>query len=151
MRSSLVCVVLALASLAGCYNYAPLRRSELSPSTYLAVTLTEAGSEELARYIGPNILVVRGRYLGPSEGEKGLLVSVSAVETKRGDELSWKGETVALPTDFITSLEVRRLAKGRSLLLAGMGAGGLVATTLAFSLLGGGNAPGPGGGPPSKQ
>jgi len=113
------------------------------------VSLNDAGSDELARYLGPSVFLVRGRYLGPSES--GLLVSVSAVETKRGDEVSWKGETVTLPTDFITSLEVRRLSKGRSLLLAGMGAGGLVATTLAFSLLGGGTAPGPGGGPPGKQ
>jgi len=48
-------------------------------------------------------------------------------------------------------LDVRRLAKGRSLLLAGVGAGGLVATSLAFSLFGGGTQLGPGGGRPPKQ
>ncbi len=150
MRTTILIGLLCLS--AGCYNYNPLTTPSPEPGTYVAVSLNDAGSDELARYLGPSVFLVRGRYLGPSEGsEGGLLVSVSAVETKRGDELSWKGETVALPTDFITSLEVRRLSKGRSLLLAGIGAGGLVATTVAFSLLGGGTAPGPGGGPPTKQ
>src|SRR2546429_5250559 len=60
--------------LVGCYNYLPLRRSSLVPSSYLAVTLTESGSEELARYLGPNPFVVRGRYL--SATERGLGTSV---------------------------------------------------------------------------
>jgi hypothetical protein len=141
MRTTILIGMLCLT--AGCYNYNPLTTPSPEPGTYVAATLSDAGSDELARNLGPNVFLVRGRYLGPSEGsEGGLLVSVSAVETKRGDELSWKGETVALPTDFVTSLEVRRLSKGRSLLLAGIGAGGLVATTVAFSLLGGGDAPG---------
>ena len=65
-----------------------------------------------------------------------LLVSVSSVEMTRGDEVSWAGESVVLPTSQIASLEVRRLAKGRSWLLAGLGLTGLVATTAAFTLNG---------------
>jgi hypothetical protein len=137
---------------AGCYNYNPLTTPSPEPGTYLAVTLNDAGSDELARYLGPSVFVVRGRYLGPSDrGGGGLLVSVSSVETKRGTGYSWQGETVTLPTDAIASLDVRRLSKGRSLLLAGVGAGGLVATTLAFSLFGGGTQLAPGGGRPGKQ
>ena len=147
MRIVILIGVLSLS--AGCYNYDPLTTPSPDPGTYVAAHLTDGGSEELARYLGPNVFIVRGRYLGPDA--RGLLVSVSSVETKRGDELSWQGETVALPVDAITSLEVRRLSKGRTLLLAGVGAGGLVATTVAFSLLGGGTAPGPGGGLPGKQ
>jgi len=139
-----------LSVTAGCYNYNPLTTPSPEPGTYLAVTLDDAGSDELARYLGPSVFMVRGRYLGPSD-QGGLLVSVSSVETKRGVGYSWEGETVRLPTDAIASLDVRRLSKGRSLLLAGVGAGGLVATTLAFSLLGSGTQPGAGGGHPPKQ
>ena len=138
-----------LCSTAGCYNYNPLTTPSPDPGTYVAVTLNDAGSDELARYLGPSVFVVRGRYLGP--GDRGLLVSVTSVETKRGVGYPWEGETVTLPTDAIASMDVRRLSKGRSLLLASMGAGGLVATTLAFSLLGGGTQPGAGGGRPPKQ
>ncbi|HEX9347271.1 MAG TPA: hypothetical protein VF919_06825 [Gemmatimonadales bacterium] len=147
-RSTVLAAVLCLT--AGCYNYNPLTTPSPEPGSYLAVRLNDAGSDELARYLGPSVFVVRGRYLGPSD-QGGLLVSVSSVETKRGVGYSWEGETVTLPTDAIASLDVRQLSKGRSLLLAGVGAGGLVATTLAFSLLGGGTALGPGSGRPSKQ
>ena len=78
-------------------------------------------------------------------------MSVAEVETKRGDEVSWRGETITLPVDAIASLEVRRLDKGRSYLVAGVGAAGLIATTLAFSLTGSGTQPNPGSGRPPKQ
>jgi hypothetical protein len=151
MRVLILIGVLSLT--AGCYNYQPLATPSPAVGSYISVTLNDAGSEQLTRYLGPNIFVVRGRFLGNSDegAGGGLVVSASSVEAKRGDEFSWRGETVRLPADAIASLDVRRLSKGRSLLLAGVGAGGVVATTLAFSLLGGGTQPGPGGGRPSKQ
>ena len=118
---------------AGCYNYHPLATTSPEPGSYVAATLTDQGSTDLARYLGPNVFVVRGRYVG--DGKAGILVSVSAVELKRGDDVSWAGETITLPPDAVASLEVRHLAKGRTLLLAGAGAGSLVVTTLAVSLL----------------
>lgn len=147
MRTVMLIGVLCFT--AGCYSYSPLTTPSPEAGSYVAVTLSDAGSEALARYVGPDVFVVRGRYL--SSGERGLLVSVSSVETKRGAELSWQGETVTLPTDAIASLDVRRLAKGRSILLAGVGAGGLVVTTLAFTVLAGGTPLPPGGGRPPKQ
>ena len=118
---------------AGCYNYHPLATMSPEPGSYVAATLTDQGSTDLARYLGPSVFLVRGRYLGDSDA--GLLVSVSAVELKRGDDVSWAGETITLPPDAVASLEVRHLAKGRTLLLASAGAGSLVVTTLAMSLL----------------
>ncbi len=142
-------LIASLSLAAGCYNYSPLTTPSPDPGTYLAVTLTDAGSDELARSLGPGAFIVRGRYL--SNDERGMLISVTSVETKRGFALPWAGETVAVPDNAVASLDVRRFARGRSLLLAGMGAGGLVATTLAFSLLGGGTTPNSGGGRPPKQ
>jgi len=118
---------------ADCYNYHPLATTSPAPGSYVAATLTDQGSTDLARYLGPNVFVVRGRYVG--DGEAGILVSVSAVELKRGDDVSWAGETITLPPDAVASLEVRHLAKGRTLLLASAGAGSLVFTTLTVSLL----------------
>src|SRR2546422_4379194 len=46
-------------AVAGCYIYRPLAAPQPEPATYLAVTLTEAGSEDLARYIGPDVRVDR--------------------------------------------------------------------------------------------
>jgi hypothetical protein len=147
MRTILLIATACLS--AGCYNYRPLTTPAPEPGAYIAVTLSDAGSESLSRALGPSVFVVRGRCV--STTAEGLLVSVTSVETKRGIESPWEGEKVLLPPDAIVSLDERRLAKGRSLLLAGVGAGGLVATTLAFSLLGSGTQPGPGGGRPGKQ
>jgi len=134
---------------AGCYNYDPLITPSPQPGSYLSLSLTDAGSQELARYLGPNVFIVRGRCL--QHGERGLLVSVTSVELKAGTEVSWAGESVSLPDTAIAGIEVRQLAKGRSALLLGAGVAGLVATTAAFTFVGGGTRPGKQGPPPVKQ
>ena len=149
MGSRLVCVVLAVVSQAGCYNYAPLRRSELLPSTYLALTLTEAGSEELAPYLGPDVLVVRGRFL--SATERGLMLSVSAVENRRGDVLEWKGESVGVPGEFVRSLEERHPATGKTVMLAGVSLAGFFVAYAAFGPGVSGTSPGGTGGGPTPR
>jgi hypothetical protein len=128
----------------GCYNYLPLRRSSLTPSSYLAVTLTESGSEELARYLGPNALVVRGRYLQATE--RGLALAVESVESRRGDILRWAGETVVVPGEFVRSVERRAVSRSKVVLLAGAAVAGLVVTYQAFGPASGGGVGG-GGGP----
>jgi hypothetical protein len=139
VRAGAVVIVMLLQL--GCYNYRPLRRSSLAPSNYLAVTLTESGSEELARYLGPNALVVRGRYLGASE--RGLSLSVESVESRRGDILHWAGETVVVPGEFVREVEQRTPARSKMMLLAGAAVAGFVVAYQAFGPASGG---GPGGG-----
>jgi hypothetical protein len=136
MRTSML---IAAAWLTGaCYNYSPLALPSPEPGAYLAVTLTDAGAVDLARYLGPNVFVVRGRYVGDA-GQGGVLMSVSSVELVRGDQVDWKGERVTLPESAIASVQVRQLSKRRSALLVGVGLTGLVATTAAFTLNGGGS------------
>ena len=131
MRGFRIAVLIAAALLATeCYNYTPLRRSQLAPSTYVAVTLTEAGSEELAQYLGPNILVIRGRFL--SATDRGLVVSVAAVENRRGNIFEWKGESVVVPGEFVRVMEERHSANGKTILLAGASVVGFFAAYAAF-------------------
>ncbi len=145
-----VTMLFALCLTAGCYNYAPLATPSPEPGTDLAVTLTDAGSVELARYLGPSVMVVRGRFVGHSE--QGLQLSVASVELVRGDELPWQGETVTLPPGDIASLEVRRFAHGKTYLLAGGSVAALVVTVGTFQVIGGGTFLGIGGPPqPGKK
>jgi len=141
-------IVMAACLTAGCYNYAPLATVDPQPGTSLAVTLSDAGSESLMRSLGPEAFVVRGRYVGTDE--RGMLLAVTSVERRRGWVEPWSGETVALPADVIASTEVRRLAKGRSLLLAGAGVVGVVAVG-SIALTGGGTDLGVANGPPGKR
>lgn len=141
MRSHVALFVVVASVQVGCYNYLPLRRSSLTPSRYLALTLTDAGSEELAPYLGPEVLVVRGRFL--STTERGLAISVGAVELRQGDILEWKGETVVVPGEFVRGLEERQVARGKTVLLAGASLLGMV---VAYQALGPGSSGGSGGG-----
>ena len=75
MRAHPGLVVAAAVLQGGCYNYVPLRRAALSPAAYVVVTLTDAGSEQLAPYLGPNVYAVRGRFL--STTDRGLTRSCS--------------------------------------------------------------------------
>src|SRR5207244_10784745 len=88
------------------------------------------GSDALARYLGPNVLVVRGRYVGPSEG--GLVLSVESVESRRGNILRWAGETVVVRGVFARSVEQREASWSKTALLAGMSTVGLVVACWAF-------------------
>lgn len=145
-----IAVLVAVASLqAACYNYTPLRRAQLSPSVYLAVTLTDAGSEELAPYIGPNMLVIRGRFLNTTG--RGLVLSVESVESRRGDMFAWKGESVAVPGEFVRSLEERHVATAKTALLASASVISFFAAFAAFGPGSGGTMQGGVGGPPSPR
>jgi hypothetical protein len=111
---------------------------------FVAVTLTESGSEQLAPSIGPSILVVRGRFL--SATDRGLVVSVAAVENRRGNIFEWKGESVVIPGEFVRSLEERRGAVGKTALLAGASLASFFAAYAAFGPGAGGITAGVGGG-----
>lgn len=146
MRARAALLVTAATLQVGCYNYLPLRRSALVPSTYLAITLTESGSEELGPYLGPGVLVVRGRFLTATD--RGLAISVSSVELARGQILEWKGETVTVPGEFVRSVEERQAARGKTALLAGASLLGMVVAYQAFGPgSSGGAGPGSGSGP----
>lgn len=130
MRSCLALLFVAGVLESGCYNYEGLGRASLSPSSYVAVTLTETGSDELAQYLGPGVHTVRGRFV--SATERGLVISVSSVETRRGAILEWKGETVTVPSEFVWSLEARHTAVSKTVLLAGVSVAGFIAAYAAF-------------------
>jgi hypothetical protein len=135
---------------AACYNYLPITTPAPQPGTYLAVTLSDVGSDSLTRYLGPSVVVVRGRYLGSDD--RALVVSVASVELRQGLQTSWSGESVSIPTRFVASLEMRRLAKGRSVFLAAAGVVGVAAIGAAVSLTarGSGSIYAPPGPPTSK-
>ena len=140
--------VIAVCVTAGCYSYLPLASVDPEPGTSLAVTLTDPGVGELERYLGPDIIVLRGRYV--RSDDQGLLLAVTATETRRGDWHPWAGEAVRIPTADVASVKVRHFAKGRTLLLAGVSVAGLAATTAAFALGGGGPGTAPTKPPPAQ-
>ena len=149
MDSRRVLLVAGVLAQVGCYNYLPLRRSGLVPSSHLSITLTESGSDELAPYLGPNVLVVRGRYVGPNE--RGLAVSVESVESRRGGIARWAGETVVVPGEFVRALEQRQVSRSKVVLLTGAAVAGFVVAYEAFGPASGGGLGGGGGSGPGPR
>ncbi len=80
-----------LLALEGCYRFVPVATPEPLPGSYVAAALTDAGSSELAQYLGLNIASVGGRLVRGSPED--LQISVFTVAARDGQETFWKGET----------------------------------------------------------
>ncbi|HEX6534564.1 MAG TPA: hypothetical protein VF041_08200 [Gemmatimonadaceae bacterium] len=125
--------------LCGCYVTVPLASTSPGPGTRLHVQLTDNGSGNLARYLGPNVISVDGRLLQATDTAMSL--SVNTVGMRDGDEQFWKGETVSLPKQAIATVQQKKLSRWRSGLLASALIVGIVAIKGAT----GGTAGTPGG------
>ena len=137
-----------MAGLTGCYKYTPLATADPAPGARIAVDLTPTGSDTLARFVGPNVMAIEGRVVEAAGSD--LLLAVSVVRKRTGEEDFWKGETVSIPRGVVSGLRQRRLATGRTLLLAGAVAA-LGATVGAAASGGGSGGGGGGGGPPPVE
>jgi hypothetical protein len=111
-----VVATLLVATTPGCYNYVPVTRPQPAPASFLAVRLTDPGGDLLTTYLGPQIRVVRGRFMGADE--HAFVLSVASVESRRGDRYSWRGETVTVPNEFVSTMEERHPARAKTAFLA---------------------------------
>jgi hypothetical protein len=109
-----ICSVAVLAC--GCYTSVPIQLAAAPPSTKLVVALTDAGSDSLARYLGPGVETVSGKLL--QNGDNGISLAVTQVTMRSGAEQFWKGETVALPKYSIGTVQQRQISKPRTILLS---------------------------------
>jgi hypothetical protein len=126
----------------------PIELSRVQPGTKLRVSLTDAGADSLARYLGPGVETIDGKLI--STNESGLSMSVSEVSMRSGQEQFWKGETVVIPRYSLSNVQARQLNKPKSLLLGGV----LIVALASLKLAGVGNGnggSGPGGPPPPPR
>lgn len=128
-----------------CYAYAPLPHPEPGLGSRVSATLTDAGSLELARLLGPRITTVSGRVVATSEDT--LVLAVLKVTSFSEEETFWAGEEVPLPRRLVATLRGRTFAPGRSLFVGSGLVVGSIALYAAFGGFGKG-APSTGGRPP---
>ena len=119
------------AALTGCYAYIPLVQPEPVVGSQIATELTNAGTDTLARAVGPGISSLRGRVLANSDS--GLVLSIRAVTARNGEETFWKGEVLQIPKISVSRIEQRQFSLGRSLVLAGGAIGAAVFAWKAFA------------------
>jgi hypothetical protein len=145
MRAVSVVVFLVLA---GCYTYRPLATPQPVPGTRVSAELTGDGARELSGQVGPEIEHVEGEVVAVDSA--GVNMAVRQVETTRGIQSDWKGETVIIPRAAVSGWQERKLSVGGTGFLGGLVAGGLYAMYRLLGgpglISGGGGGSGPGSG-----
>ncbi|HEU5260335.1 MAG TPA: hypothetical protein VFU41_02805 [Gemmatimonadales bacterium] len=146
MRGCVPLVVIGMLS--GCHTYLPLGTVEPQVGTRVSAELTGEGSDTLARHLGPGITALRGDVVFAEDAD--VILSVTSVTDRAGQEKLWKREQVRVPRVAVQSFQRRKFSLGRSLLLSAAVLGGSVAAWEWFQggITGGGFPSGGDGGRP---
>ena len=119
----------------GCYGYARID-PQATPSlgTAVRVRLTDAGAIALAPLIGNRIEMVDGGLVAMAD--TAVTLSVTQTTDRLGNELSWRGEQVAIPRTMVDGFEKRTLNRGKSYLVGGITAGVVALAAIGFTVAG---------------
>ena len=116
MRARYLAPVLCV--LCACYESVPIELARVQPGTKIRISLTDAGADSLARYLGPGVETIDGKLISTSE--TGVSLSVTSVAMRSGQDQFWKGETVVIPRYSLGTVLARKVNKPKSLLLGGV-------------------------------
>jgi hypothetical protein len=134
---------LAAVLLAGCYVYVPPASPEPAPGTPVALELNDRGRLGLTPTLGPGVDRVAGTLVGRTDSAYTL--RVSDVTTIRGERTRWTGERYEVPAAYVGMVRERKLARSRTMLVAGAALAAVGTFVLTRTINGGGE--GSGGGP----
>lgn len=136
-----LCSALVLPSLAAaCHRYTPVIGA-VPPGARVSAQLTDRGTVEMARFVGPGVGVIEGQVVAADDNV--VTLAVSAVRQRNGIENYWAGEQVAVERNLVAKLEERRVSRPRTAAAAAGFTLLLGAIAAAFIL---GNDPGSSGG-----
>lgn len=134
--------------LAGCYEYEPIRTTSSPVGQPVRLTLTDAGSVNLAAEIGPSVEALGGKLLDDSGSA--YLVALSESRKRNGIEMDWRGEQVSISKSLVADIQQRQFSRTRTGVLSAGLVTALVLLERAFWGSGGvfgGGPPGGGTGP----
>jgi hypothetical protein len=132
-----VVAVALLTGVCACYTSVGASNDALHAGAHVYVELTEPGTRELARFVGPNIRELYGDVRERSATS--LVLALRSVTDRRAIETPWAGELVTIPRAEIASIRERKLSRKRSWLFATAVTAALVATGRAFGVFGSGD------------
>ena len=126
MNKSVVCAFL----LCGCYTYRNTAVGDAAIMTAVRVELTEEGSQEITRQVGPRGGMLEGVLAAKSDST--LVFGVTALTRTNGVEETWHGEHVTVPRSLVARVQVRKFSRlNTGLFIAGLVTGGLLVKTAA--------------------
>src|SRR4026209_235730 len=143
MKRSILCVFL----LCGCYTYRNTAVGDAALMAPVRVELTEEGSQEITKQVGPRGSILEGVVAARSDSS--IIFGVTALTRFNGVEETWHGERVTVPAAFVSRMQLRKFSTpNTSLFVAGILASAALATTPADA---GNVIRNPGGGPVPGQ
>lgn len=137
----------ALVLAAGCHRWVPVEDGPTpATGTEVRVRMTDAGSDELGRAWGDNDGILEGPMAYWEETEIGLLLRTSV--RRQGFPSTLITDTVAVPADHVSGVDVKEIDNGRTTFLTAGIALGAVALIFATRALGEGHEVGDSDPPP---
>jgi len=110
--------------LAGCYTLQPTRQSSPEPGSVIALDISDQGRMALGGLVGPELAQIEGKFVGMENGE--YVLHVTGVRFLRGGEQGWRGETVRLKPEYVTSRYDRKFSTARTVVLSAVAVGAVV-------------------------
>jgi len=130
----------------GCVQYVPTSADTIAPARELRILLTESAQAVLAPRIGVRVVALEAT-VDAVEADS-LRLRVRGTVDPIGITTAWHGETLVIPSSFVSGVRTRQLSRTRSWLFAAALLGGGTALAATFSgdaftsnRAGGGQAP----------
>ena len=116
--------------LCGCYTYRNTAVGDAAIMTPVRVELTEGGSQEITRQVGPRGRMLEG--IVTAKSDSALIFGVSTLTRTNGVEETWHGERVSVPTSAVSRIQLRKFsALNTGLFIAGIVTGALLVKSAA--------------------
>jgi hypothetical protein len=145
VKIRLLATALGWFALTGCYVYTPVTTTPRSGER-IRVSLTQQGTVELARYLGPRVTVAEGT-LQSVATDGAYVVAVDFVQLADRTRQPWTGEgSVTVPLNYASGAQQRTFRKRQTVVTAAAISGGIIAAAVIALRTGG--AGGGGGTPP---
>ena len=122
--------VAGLLLLCSCYTYQNTAVGNAALMTPVRVELTDEGSQEITKQVGPRGTMLEGAVVARSDSA--LVFEVSSLTRMNGVEETWHGEHVTVPTLAVSRMERRKFsALNTGLFLAGLVTAGFLVKTVS--------------------
>ncbi|HWP03769.1 MAG TPA: hypothetical protein VNL96_09955 [Gemmatimonadaceae bacterium] len=113
-----ISIVVALTT--ACYTYVPAARP-IAPGTEVGFEVNDRGRVALGPRLGPGVVRVEGRLVASDSTR--LVVDAARVTQLRGLPIPIDTVRLEVALDLVERIEERRLARGRTWMAIGLGAG----------------------------
>jgi hypothetical protein len=118
----------------GCYTYVPIPTNVPPTGERVALHITDRGRVELADRVGPGVVRMEGMIARSDSTE--FVVNLHRIAQIGSGTSRWSGEAVHVNKHYVGGVELRRLARGRTALVAGAVTVGVVAFIASRGIFG---------------